>query len=31
MNRIRWLLLGTAIPLLIILGVLIAAALQRGG
>jgi hypothetical protein len=31
MNRIRWLLLVTAVPLLLILGVLVVAALQRGG
>jgi hypothetical protein len=31
MNRIRWLLLATAVPLLIILGVLVVAALQGSG
>jgi hypothetical protein len=31
MNRIRWLLLATAVPLLVILGVLVAAALTGGG
>ena len=31
MNRIRWLLLATLVPLLIVLGVLVAAALQGGG
>lgn len=31
MNRIRWLLLATAVPLLIILTVLVVAALQRAG
>jgi hypothetical protein len=31
MNRTRWLLLGTLVPLLAILGVLVAAALTGGG
>jgi hypothetical protein len=31
MNRIRWLLLATLVPLLIIVGVLVVAALQGGG
>jgi hypothetical protein len=31
MNRIRWLLLATLVPLLLVLGVLVAAALQGGG
>jgi hypothetical protein len=31
MNRIRWLLLVTAVPLLVILGVLVTAALSGGG
>jgi hypothetical protein len=31
MNRIRWLLLATAVPLLLILGVLVTAALTGGG
>jgi|GEM_PF-4985857 len=31
MNKTRWLLLGTAVPLLIILAVLVVAALSGGG
>jgi hypothetical protein len=31
MNRIRWLLLATAVPLLVILAVLASAALSGGG
>jgi hypothetical protein len=31
MNRTRWLLLATLVPLLAILGVLVAAALTGGG
>jgi hypothetical protein len=30
MNRIRWLLLATAVPLVVILGVLVVAALSGG-
>jgi uncharacterized membrane protein YqhA len=31
MNRTRWLLLATAVPLLVILGVLVVAAVQQVG
>ncbi len=31
MNRVRWLLLATAVPLLVILGVLVVAALHGSG
>jgi hypothetical protein len=31
MNPVRWLLLATLVPLLVILGVLLVAALQGGG
>jgi hypothetical protein len=31
MNRIRWLLLATLVPLLVVVGVLVVAALQASG